>query len=182
MAQMEQIEIQLSKKKMFLTFLGAMVFVGLGLFMLINPSMSTKYNSTFVAIVGLFSVLFFGLAAIIIFRKLLDKKAGLIINQQGIIDNSSGVVAGLILWEDIEEVMVLNVSGQKFLMFIVKNPQEYIDKATSLFQRKMMKLNYRMYGSPISISANALQMNFDNLHKLLVEKMKECHNIKIYRL
>jgi len=30
-----------------------------------------------------------------------------------------------------------------------------------------------MYGSPISISANSLQTNLDNLYNLLTEKLKE---------
>jgi hypothetical protein len=36
-----------------------------------------------------------------------------------------------------------------------------------------MELNYKTYGSPISISASSLKINFDELHKLLIDKMKE---------
>jgi len=173
---MTQIEIPLSKKKMLLAFFGAIVFVGLGVLFLINPSMFTNpifRNPTIILIVGFASVLFFGLVAITVFRKLSDKKAGLIINRQGIIDNSSGVSAGLVLWSDIEEIKISNVMSQKFLMFIVKNPQDYINRVTNPLKRKGMEMNYRTYGSPISISANSLQINFDKLYKLLIEKMKE---------
>lgn len=41
------------------------------------------------------------------------------------------------------------------------------------FTRSAMKMNYKSYGSPISISANALQTDFDKLHKLMNEKMNE---------
>jgi hypothetical protein len=129
-------------------------------------------NPTVIFIVGLASVLFFGLVAITIFRKLSDKKPGLIINRQGIIDNSSGVSAGLILWTDIEDIKVSQAMNQKFLMFIVKNPQAYLNKVTNPLKRKGMEMNYRTYGSPISISANSLQINFDNLYSLLTEKLK----------
>src|SRR5690554_5511875 len=109
MTQNEQIEIPLSKQKMILTLLGSIVFVGLGIWFLINPPKIRNPifgNPTVIFIVGLVAILFFGLVAITVFRKLWDKKAGLIINQQGIIDNSSGVSAGLVLWTDIEEIKV----------------------------------------------------------------------------
>lgn len=63
--------------------------------------------------------------------------------------------------------------SQKFLMIIVKNPQEYIDKVTSPLKRNAMKMNYKIYGSPISISANALKTDFEKLQKLINEKMAE---------
>jgi hypothetical protein len=63
--------------------------------------------------------------------------------------------------------------GQKFLTFIVKNPQEYIAKIANPLKRKMLKMDCKSHGSPINISSNSLQMNFDDLHKLLIEKMKE---------
>jgi hypothetical protein len=175
MTQDAQMEIPLSRKKMTMTFLGSIVVVGIGVWFLINlPKISNPIlgNPTVIFIVGLASVLFFGLVAITIFRKLSDKKPGLIINRQGIIDNSSGVSAGLILWTDIEDIKVSQAMNQKFLMFIVKNPQAYLNKVTNPLKRKGMEMNYRTYGSPISISANSLQINFDNLYSLLTEKLK----------
>jgi ABC-type transport system involved in multi-copper enzyme maturation permease subunit len=176
MTQLEQIEIPLSKKKILLTFFGATVFVGLGVLFLINPSMFTSTifrNPTIIFIGGLVSVLFFGLVAVTVFRKLSDKKAGLIINKEGIIDNSSGVSVGLVLWSDIKEIKTCSVASQQFLMVIVKNPQDYIDKVSNSLKRKAIEMNYKTYGSPISISTNSLQTNFDNLYNLLASRMKE---------
>ena len=176
MIQSGQIEIPLSKTKMTMTFLGSLAFVGLGLWFLINPPKSNHWlfgNPTLIFVAGLASVLLFGLVAITIFRKFSDKKAGLIISKDGITDNSSGVLAGLIPWADIQEIKVSQVMNQKFLMFIVSNPQDYLDKVKNPLKRNAMKMNYKTYGSPISISSNALKTNFDDLQKLLVEKMNE---------
>ena len=176
MTEEEQIEIPLSKTKMALTFLGSLVFVGLGLWFLINPPKSNHWlfgNPTVIFIVGLASVIFFGLVAVTIFKKYTDKKPGLTINRQGITDNSSGVSAGLIPWTDIQEIKITQVMNQKFLMFMVRNPQDYLDKVTNPLKRNAMKMNYKTYGSPISISSNALQTNFYDLHKLLIKKMNE---------
>lgn len=176
MTKEEQIEIPLSKTKMILTFLGSLVFVGLGLWFLTNPPKSNHWlfgNPTIIFTIGLASIIFFGLIAVMIFRKFSDKKPGLTINRLGIIDNSSGVSAGLIPWADIQEIKVTQVMSQKFLMFIVKSPEEYLEKVTNPLKRNAMKMNYKTYGSPISISSNALQTNFGDLHKLLIEKMNE---------
>lgn len=176
MTQNEQIEIQLSKTKMTLTFFGSLIFVGLGIWFLVNPPKSNHWlfgNPTVILIAGIAYVIFFGLMAVTIFRKFSDKKPGLIINNEGITDNSSGVSAGLIPWTDIEEITISQVMDQKFLMFIVRNPEFYLEKVTNPLKRNAMKMNYKTYGSPISISANALQTNFDDLHKLLEDKLKE---------
>lgn len=176
MTQNEQIEIQLSKTKMTLTFLGSLIFVGLGLWFLINPPKSNHWlfgNPTVILIAGIASVLFFGLVAVTIFRKFSDKKPGLIINKQAITDNSSGVSAGIIPWTDIQEITISQVMNQKLLMFIVRNPEFYLEKVTNPIKKNAMKMNYKRHGSPISISANSLQTNFDDLHKLLGDKMKE---------
>ena len=176
MTNEEKIEIPFSKTKMTLTFLGSLIFVGLGLWFLINPPKSNHWlfdNPTVFFIAGLASVLFFGLIAVTIYRKFLDKMPGLIISRQGITDNSSGVSAGLIPWTDIQEIRISKVINQKFLMLIVRNPQDYLDKVTNPLKRNAMKMNYKTYGSPISISSNALQTNFNDLHQLIIEKMNE---------
>lgn len=176
MTKEEQIEIPLSKMKMALTFLGSIIFVGLGLWFLIVPPKVDHLifgNPIVVFVAGLASVIFFGLVAITIFHKFSDNKPELTISRQGIIDNSSGVSAGLILWTDIQEIKISQVRNQKFVNFIVRNPQDYLDKATNPIRRNAMKMNYKIYGAPISISAHALQIDFDGLYKLLIEKMNE---------
>jgi hypothetical protein len=176
MTQIKPIEIPLSKVKMTLTFIGAIVFVVLGFGLIFYPlilDFEIIGSCTVTTIVGLSSILFFGLIAVVVIRKMSDKKAGLIINAQGIVDNSSGVSAGTILWSDILEIKVSNVVNQKFIMIIVKNPQVYIYRVTNKLKRKGMEMNYKSYGSPISISANSLKISFNSLHALLTTKMKD---------
>ena len=172
----EQIEIPLSKIKMTLTLMASLVFVCLGIWLLVSPPNirnPNSGNSTTILIIGFVSVLFFGSVAITIFRKFFDKKPGLIISRKGVTDNSSGVSVGLIPWTDIQEIKVTEVKNQKFLMFIIENPQEYLNKVTNPLKRNTMKMNYKTFGSPISISAKALQTDFDKLEKLLRDKMNE---------
>ena len=55
----------------------------------------------------------------------------------------------------------------------VKNPQEYIGRQKSLLKRKGMELNYKMYGTPISITANGLKMPFEELFTLVSVKFQD---------
>ncbi len=170
----QQIEIPLSKKKMIASFIGALVFVILGAGLIIYPRyVDVDISPIILSITGLISILFFGLVAITLFRKLFDKKAGLIINKQGIIDNAGGTSAGTIAWDNIIEIKISKVMSQKFLMIIVNNPQDYIDMETNIIKKQAMKLNYTNYGSPITIASNTLKINFDNLNSLLQQKLKE---------
>lgn len=161
---------------MILTFLGSLVFVGLGLWLLTNPPVINLWlfgDPRVIFMAGLASVIFFGLISVTVFRKISDKKPGLIINRQGITDNSSGVSAGQILWTDIKEIIILEEVNQKILVIIVKNPDDYLKKVSNPLKWILMKMTHGSYGSPISISSNALQTNLDDLYKLLMKKMNQ---------
>ncbi|QQS20790.1 MAG: hypothetical protein IPL87_04520 [Candidatus Moraniibacteriota bacterium] len=176
MTREERIEIPLSRTKLILAFLGSLVFVALGLWFLVHPPTTNHWlfgNRTVIFVAGLVSVIFFGLVAGILFRKFSDKKPGLVLSRQGITDNSSGISVGLIPWTDIQEIRISKVMNQDLLMIIVRNPQDYLDKVANPFKRNVMKMNYKNYGSPLCISSHTLQMGFDDLQKLLMEKMNE---------
>lgn len=98
-------------------------------------------------------------------------KPGFIIDQTVLTDNSSGVSTGQILWTDIEDISVTEIHRQKLIMLQVVNPIHYIDKQTSVFKRKMMEMNYKMYGTPLSITSNGLKLSFDDLLSMLTDKL-----------
>ena len=165
-----QIEIALNKRKLTMLLTGSIAFVAIGLwFVLSQPKISNTFfgNPALIIIAGIVSILFFGFCAFFIFRKLQDDKAGLIINETGITDNASGVPAGHIPWKDIKEIKTVQVLTEKFLMILVINPNEYIDRHTNVIIRKTAKMNFKKYGTPISIPANTLKCNFDDLKKTL---------------
>jgi len=54
----------------------------------------------------------------------------------------------------------------KFLLIDVSNPEKFIQKSSSL-KAWLMKTNLKMYRTPLSITSNSLNYNFDNLEKLL---------------
>jgi len=173
----ETIEIPLSKGKLILMFIGSLLFVGAGFWFIKAPETFTqtifKPSPMLIIIVGYALVIFFGTCATFIFRKLFDKKAGLIIDREGIHDNSSGVSAGFIPWSDISNISTIEISRQKLIMIEVSNPDDYINRQTNFISKKASAINHKMYGAPISISANSLKYKFDDLYYTLRNRWQQ---------
>lgn len=169
----QRIEIPLSKQKIILLLSGSIAFVAVGLwFVLSPPAIENTYwgNPVKMVIAGYASILFFGLCSFLLIRKLPDNRPGLILDNSGLTDNSSGISAGQIAWTDVANISVIEIHKQKLIKIHVKNPQEYISKQTNAFKRKLMEMNNNMYGTPFSISANGLKISFDELLKVLTDK------------
>lgn len=172
-------EIQISKSKLILMLLGCLVFVGIGIAFLIAPEKFKSFimrSATIIFIAGLLGVLFFGICGFLIFKKLFDKSPGLIISDEGITDNSGAASGGFIPWIDIVAIKETKVVNQKVIYLVVKNPQAYIDKQKSLFNKKMMRINQRRYGGILGISANGLKINFTELKDILEKKFADFNN------
>ncbi|OUR65670.1 hypothetical protein A9Q79_01370 [Methylophaga sp. 42_25_T18] len=167
MSTLHEIVIKLSTTKAILLIVGSLAFVGVGVYLTsIDPIQIEEHrrfnNPLFVYGIGWASILIFGLSCLYHIRKLFDKKPGLTFNSTGIIDNSSGIAAGLIPWNDIKGFNIYEVNKQKMLVISLNNPNKYIEMG-NLFKRALNRANYKMCGSPLSITPNSLQINFDEL-------------------
>jgi hypothetical protein len=168
----ETLKIPLSKDKLMLLFAGSLLFVILGLWFIKEPETFRKGVALIITI-GYAAVIFFGICAIFIFRKLFDTKAGIIIDNKGIHDNSSGVSAGFIPWGDITNISTIEISRQKLIMIEVSNPDDYIERQTNFIAKKAVAINHKMYGSPISLNAGALKYSFDDLYYTLRKRWQQ---------
>jgi len=166
--------IPLSKTKIVLLTLGSLTFVLASVWMWTLGGTEITMDTLFYKIVSLSGILFFGMTGIYGLTKLFDNKPGLIINQQGLIDNSSAVSGKLIKWSDIEGFEISQIQSTKFILIFVRNPQHYMDQASYL-GRFWMKMNYKTYGTPLSISSNSLKCNFDELVVLIEKHLAEFH-------
>ena len=170
-----KIDIPLSKTKMIFLILGCLLFVALGIFMLLNgEEMQTrKFSPVWIMGFGGLGVLFFGGICISVIKKMFDKSPGLCIDENGIWDNSSGVSVGHITWRDVLGIRKVSVSGTRFLLIDVHNPEKYINTAKGGIKKQAMKANNRKYGTPISISANGLSIKYNALEELIVEAFQK---------
>ncbi|WP_448634608.1 STM3941 family protein [Pedobacter panaciterrae] len=165
-----QIEIPLSKTKLFLLFAGSLVFVILGIWLIWYELTTSPYHRKrpyFGLVIGPLAIIFFGTAAYFLCKKLFDRRPGLIISDEGIFDNSGAFSIGLILWTDVLRIKEVSVGKQTFINVVVKDPLAYVARQKEPIQRRLMKMSYDMYGSPIGITSNGLQCRRKDLLELL---------------
>lgn len=175
----DKIEIPLSKKKTIITLISSCLIVLLAYLGVVNPEdfVSPIFrNPVIIRISGIVAVCFFGIGIFFIARKLFDKKAGLIIDEHGITDNTTIMGLGLIEWEDITRIEKQQVMSTKFLILHTSNPEKYIQKAKNFISKRALKINSKTYGSPISITSNSLTITFEDLENLITKEFSKIHN------
>jgi hypothetical protein len=99
------------------------------------------------------------------FRQILKNGPGLIIDDTGFTDYSSGLAAGYIPWTDVKGIKTISPPKYKrrSISIILKNPNAFLERQPNALKRKAMTVNFRNYGSPIQLSANSLECSFDEL-------------------
>lgn len=170
---MDKIEIPLSKVKLLLILLGGLAFVVIGVIFIVNPEkfVSARMSDPeLLRLLGIASVLFFGILTIYAIKKLLGNPIGLVIDEDGITDNTNAAGVGLIKWADITRLERVQVKSTKILLVHISNPEEYLEK-TKGFKKLLIKGNYNMYGTPLSITSNTLKYNFNDLEQLIAERL-----------
>lgn len=173
MQSLEERIIELSKVKIVLLLLGAIIFVVVGAWFLTWDAQTIenacRFNSPTLAYgIGVFSMLFFGLCGLVGIKKLFDKSPGLVLNSEGILDNSSGLSAGLIPWSEVVDIEQYQVRTQKFVSIHVKDPGKYANIGNAL-KKMANRVNIKMCGTPINISANSLKIGHEYLLKTIQE-------------
>ena len=166
------ITIKLSKKKLFLLIIACIAFITTCVWLWIIADSQNRFTPIFVKLVSIVGVLFFGIILPFLILKLFDNKPGLIINSTGIQDNSSAMGMKFIQWNEIIKIDIAQVQTTRFILIFITNPEEIIEKGNSI-QKKLMRMNHKTYGTPISISSNSLKCNFDELLTIISQKLKE---------
>jgi hypothetical protein len=161
--EMNEVKIKFSKFKIILLELGALLLVAGSIWLLLITNSQSSVNPAYMRLIAITGIVLFGAGAIYELKQLFDKKPGLVINKDGIWDNTSAISGCFILWTDIEKLEILKDKSNQYLLIHVKNPEEYIKKGSNGYKRFMLKMNNKTYGTPLSISSSSLQIKFDDL-------------------
>ena len=164
MKEANEITISFNRIIVFLLFLGSVFFVYIGYGMILE-------DISFYNFIGTIAIIFFGYGMIIIGIMLFDFSPGLIINSKGIFDNSSGIKAGMIFWNEITDITLSGTTRQKFITIHVVNPDKYLN-SSNMFKNIATRISNVIYGSPIHINSLPLDIGFDELHIMINEKFK----------
>lgn len=147
---------------LFFTFLGL-------LFIFKADSLTTIWiikSSLLIQIIGIITFLV-SICFMFIFLKLSFKEVALIIDEKGIVDNSSfGGEAGRIKWEQVVDIRNADTS----VLVFIEDPEGFIATKSGLWNKLSLKMNYRSYGTPIVIPMFALNAYINTLERQLKEQ------------
>jgi hypothetical protein len=172
----KEIQIPYSNTKFCLVMAGCLSFVVLGIMILLDAQAMTslRYGSEFLnRVIAICCMLFFGAIFITIPLIFFKNKMGLIIDEQGITDNSSFSSVGLIEWKDIKGIRTVKFQRTKALLIDTNKPKKYINKAESSFKKRLLNSNKRIYGTPLYITSLILNIGFNDLEKIMIEAFNE---------
>lgn len=135
---------------------------------------SAKFrNSTFIFIAGIAGSLFFFIGVVISLMKLISKKPGLIISEEGIVDNTTVFGFGMIEWSDISSIKAYKINSKTFIALKLYKPEKYISRITNPILKKLAKANTKMSGTPINLNPSAIKISSKKLEQLLLEELKK---------
>lgn len=173
---MDQIHIELSKKKFRkLLFLSVFCFL-LALFFVIKPTWFLSgfiSSKTVIIIFGIIAILFFGPVLVYTLRKMSNKSLGLFIDENGITDYSSSFRFGLIEWQDIKNIQLINSSGKQLIMIETNQPEKYLNSIKSPIFRSAAEQNMKLYGSHLLIWCSLLEIQPKELESLLNNEFRK---------
>lgn len=166
--------IGFNKRWLLFTLLGAAILVAAGIYIWVladNPDTPAARRSAY-RIVGAAVTILFSLGFLAFLYKLLQRQPALVIDDQGVIDQASGITAGRIPWEDITGFEIVSVGAAPLFVVHVANPNDYLSRAGAM-KRKVGEANLRRVGSPIAMSANFIDADIDELCLMLAARLEE---------
>ncbi|VAW74802.1 hypothetical protein MNBD_GAMMA12-3278 [hydrothermal vent metagenome] len=177
MKNRDEVIVPLSRFKLFLLLIVVAIFTAASIWVLsLDPERiksSPKFNNLqFIYGIAYVCISLCSLIGVYVVKKMFDSKPGLIINSEGITDNSSGVAAGLIPWSEIIGYKEHEIHSTKFLVIQVREPEKYAARG-SIIQRALNKGTMKMVGSPISIASTSLRIKHTKLLELVLSYAKK---------
>lgn len=170
---MNTIEIPLSKQKILLGIVFSFLFVVLGYYLFATiADQQNRFDPQLAKAVGILGMIFFAGTGIFGIKMLFDQSLGLTISDEGIFENTNALSIGFINWEDITEIKTIQIKSTQILLIFVKNPQSYLDKAQGV-KKFLMKSNFSMYGTPLSITTVTIKFKFNELEQIIMQQFEE---------
>lgn len=161
------IEILYSRKKLLALLAGSITLAAIGCWMIIQPEETFHFHFIPVPtkILGISCTLFFGATAAIMFKRISGNQPAITLDDLGM-EYRSGLSKEYLLWQDVHAVSIMRIRKQKFIMIELNDPEKYFRRKNQITQF-FLKFNQRIWQGHISLSANGMETDFDDLYKLI---------------
>lgn len=174
-----KIEVPRSKTKSLIPIIFLLSVSVIGIMLFISPESyitNISKNTNYISTIGVVAAGISLILAIINIRKLFTQKTGLILNKEGITDNSNASFTQLIKWSDITKVEAKKSGPINLIIIHIDNPEKYISKAKKTSIRQMRK-NLSLFGSPVLIVSSRLKIKFPDLKVLIMKEFEKAKQI-----
>lgn len=157
--------VYLSRFKLGLILLGSLVFVALGVVLALAAE---ERGIAFwkVVVVSYVGVPFFSYCALFSAWRLLFRRPALVIDARGITDAASAFGVGHVGWDEVERVLLYNVSGQAMLGIFPLDTARFLARLP-LHVRLVARLNLALGWAPINLPQVGLDMPLVDLALLI---------------
>lgn len=172
----QPLKIYMGKGKLWLLITACLAFIAAGAWIL---SLHLSGEEVFLyGVVGVVCMLFFSACLIFFIRKLFDRSPGLIIDNEGIYDNSSYVAGGLIRWEDIRNIEMYQLAGQAMIGIQLNDPDAYLQQQKG-FKQRLNQINQGMVQAPVNIAQSALRMPLSEIYEEILIRWQSHHKSRL---
>lgn len=127
---------------------------------------STIYHTTIIFI----GFLFFGAGFLFLLFRLLINRNLVIVDKNGITDNTNAIALGLIEWEDILDIRLNSVNdvGGDFITLILADEEKYLNRVSPM-KKPMLLANIKMGFSIANISLSTTGVPIEEFYKKLID-------------
>ncbi|MDD4419152.1 MAG: hypothetical protein PHH81_10110 [Bacteroides graminisolvens] len=163
-----EVKFKISKKTRLKLLFGLVLSLLLGLILILWAS-NLEFGKGKIAIllIGAVSCVIFVFTGYSLYKLHKIKYIGVRLTNEGIEDMATGSQVGIIRWDDVTTIKVMSdISNlkQKYVVLVLRNPEEYIQRERTNSKKRTLKLKNDFYGSPICISTRLLDESFDILN------------------
>jgi len=156
---MSETIIYLRRGRLVMLAVGSLVFVAAGFFLVTHPELQGVWEAR---IAGAIGIVLSMVAFFYFLSRLLHPRPALILRDDGIVDEASGVAAGFIPWSEIASVHVATIQKQKALCFVLYHPEGLLSQQSAA-KRFLMQANMSLVGAPMTVPMDGLTMPGDQL-------------------
>ena len=172
---MDRVIIKQDKKKVIKLFILGLIISFVSICELIVGLIELK---PIYLIIGLIATIFFCSCLMFIIKSMLGSRPVLIIDKDGITDESTAASIGFVAWKEIKSIEAEKHFGQKYIGIKIYDLNEVM-KRISLPKRINMKICLMLKYSPVSINLDTAERDFQEVLGLLQRRLEEYRNNSI---
>jgi hypothetical protein len=106
-------------------------------------------------------------------RILRSTNYAIIVNDNGIFEDSNIISLGYIKWTEIKSVKRKRIYNEEVIVLIISTNslKNYIDKEEDFLKKILMKINYLSCGTLVTIFERNIKFDIEKLYEIIIEKI-----------